>query len=181
MKSKNNYLATSNKFLETKQNKTPRLSFNKVKGPVIHMKVQQKYKDDLFLLEDENKNPIIRVHNTGYIEFNKDYIVITTDNEEVEETNDFNNEEMNETNDLNNEEIDRDDLIAINNEEKIVINNEDKNGNVNESIAIDSEEQKKCDFTDGIILGKWKIVPTDEHLLVQKLEDGTWVTKQLLT
>jgi hypothetical protein len=41
-----------------------------------------------------------------------------------------------------------------------------------------SGESNNIQTSKGIVLGKWKIIPQDDKLLIQKEIDGVWITKQ---
>ena len=108
----------NDKKKDKETNVTPRLTLNKLRGPVVHMKVQKKYKDDLFLLENEEGEPMMRINHKGNID-------ITSNVEQRSDT--------------------------------------------------------PTNFEEGIILGCWKIVPTEDQLRIKKLVNGEWVTKHMLS
>ena len=86
----------------------------------------------------------------------------------------------------------KDDLFLLENYDKKEIIRIDHNGeiflkgnNMFDSTLVQSMvntpvKENINTFDDGIVIGKWKILPSDdgENLLIQKCVDGLWITKQ---
>jgi hypothetical protein len=115
----------------------PRLIINKKGGPLIHMKIDDKNSNDLFLLEDEHRNSILSIDCKGNIK-RPDAEIFTTNEGDTAQRE------------------------------------------IEENIHEETVRREEIDFDKGIVMGCWRMTPTEESLLIQKNVNGEWITKHLL-